>query len=170
MVTPRRRRRPSPSPKPRAIRVKGKALWKRRALNAAIGVFILVNFILLVSLVRHWAIKRQNRVVNALDNPVQLEVLNGCGVPGMADKFAVYLRDKGFDVVKTSNYRSFGVAQTLVIDRKGDLGRSRRAVKTLGIAEEQLIQESHESYVFDATVVIGTDYRLLPCWREVDHP
>jgi hypothetical protein len=88
----------------------------------------------------------------------------------MADRFAAYFRDKGFDVIKTSNYRSFGVAQTLVIDRKGDAGRSGRAAKALGIAEDRVIQESHESYGFDATVVIGTDYRLLPCWREVSRP
>jgi hypothetical protein len=170
MVTARRRRRPSPVPKPRAGKVKGKTFWKRRILNAAIGLFVLANFILLVSFARHWFVKHRDRVVDARDNPVQIEVLNGCGVPGMADRFAAYFRDKGFDVIKTSNYRSFGVAQTLVIDRKGDAGRSGRAAKALGIAEDRVIQESHESYGFDATVVIGTDYRLLPCWREVSRP
>ncbi len=40
---------------------------------------------------------------------VQLEVLNGCGTSGIADKFTDYLRKQNFDVVQIGNYISFDI-------------------------------------------------------------
>jgi hypothetical protein len=38
---------------------------------------------------------------------IQVEVLNGCGVTGVADRFTDFLRSEKFDVVKTDNYVTY---------------------------------------------------------------
>jgi hypothetical protein len=102
------------------------------------------------------------------DAPVQVEVLNGCGAPRIADKFTAYLRRKGFDVVKTGNYESYNVPKTLVIDRKGKVKEAARIVEALGLKKTEVISEIHEMYMVDATVVLGKDFRLLSSWKSLE--
>lgn len=100
--------------------------------------------------------------------PVQIEVLNGCGAPGIADKFTTYLRRKGFDVVKTGNYESFNVPKTLIIDRKGNVQLAARIGSALGLKKSEVIPEIHELYMVDVTVVLGKDFRLLSSWKSLE--
>jgi hypothetical protein len=100
--------------------------------------------------------------------PVQIEVLNGCGATGIADKFTAFLRQKGFDVVKTGNYESFNVPRTLVIDRKGNVRLAVRIGAALGLKKSEVISEIHDLYMVDATVVLGKDFRLLSSWKSLE--
>jgi hypothetical protein len=100
--------------------------------------------------------------------PVQIEVLNGCGAPGIADKFTAFLRRKGFDVVKTGNYESYNVPKTLVIDRKGKDRAAAKIGEALGLKKSEVISEIHDLYMVDATVVLGKDFRLLSSWRTME--
>ena len=57
---------------------------------------------------------------------IQIEVLNGCGKPGIAKIFESYLRQQGFDVVNTENYRimgkiSWNVSNSKVINQIGNI-------------------------------------------------
>ncbi|UCD37993.1 MAG: LytR C-terminal domain-containing protein, partial [Fidelibacterota bacterium] len=38
--------------------------------------------------------------IDLADNQTEIEILNGCGIPGVASKFTDYLRRKGYDVVR----------------------------------------------------------------------
>jgi hypothetical protein len=100
--------------------------------------------------------------------PVQIEVLNGCGAPKIADKFMSYLRGKGFDVVKTGNYENFNVPKTLVIDRKGNFKNAVRLANALGLKKTDVISEVHEMFMVEATVVLGKDFRTLACWKSME--
>jgi len=100
--------------------------------------------------------------------PIQIEVLNGCGVPKIADRFTVFLREKGFDVVKTANYDNFNVLKTLVIDRKGNAKNAARVAEVIGLKKSEVIQESHDMYMVDATVVLGRDFRSLSSWKSLE--
>ena len=57
--------------------------------------------------------KKQEKPKN-VQQLVQVEVLNGCGISGVGDKFTDIIRSKGFDVVKTGNYMSFDIDKTLI--------------------------------------------------------
>lgn len=92
---------------------------------------------------------------------IQLDVLNGCGAKGAGVKFTGFLRTSGFDVVEMKNYKTFNVAQTLVIDRIGDLAQARRVAAALGVAEKNVIQQINPDYFVDVSVVIGADYGSL---------
>ena len=93
--------------------------------------------------------------------PVQLEVLNGCGVNGIADNFTDYLRAANFDVVNIGNYRSFEVDFSLVIDRTGNIKNAFEIASKLGIGKNNIIQQVNKEYFLDVTLVIGKDYKRL---------
>lgn len=92
---------------------------------------------------------------------IQIEVLNGCGVAGVADKFTAYLRSNRFDVIQAGNYSSFDVDKSMVIDRIGNMANAEKAAAMLGIKKENIIQQINKNYFLDVTFVIGKDYNQL---------
>lgn len=92
---------------------------------------------------------------------IQVEVLNGCGVSGVGERFTDFLRNNGFDVVNMGNYISYDVNETLVIDRIGNMANAYKVAKTLGVKEESVIQQLNNDYFLDVSIVIGRDYYNL---------
>jgi len=89
---------------------------------------------------------------------IQAEVLNGCGVSGLADRFTDFLRNRNVDVVNSGNYFSFDVKETLVIDRIGNKANAYKIAELLGVKKKNVIQQLNEEYFLDVSVVIGKDY------------
>ncbi len=101
-------------------------------------------------------------VLPAASEIIQIEVLNGCGVSGVADRVTDYLRNKNFDVVYSDNYNSFDVDQTLFIDRTGNLANAKKVAGSLGnIRPENVYTTIYESDLLDVRVIIGKDYVKL---------
>ncbi len=92
---------------------------------------------------------------------IQIDVLNGCGVAGVATTFTNYLRLRGYDVVEIGNYRTFDVPESIIIDRIGNLENARKVAYALGIHESNVIQQINPDYFLDATLIIGKDYEKL---------
>ena len=92
---------------------------------------------------------------------IQLDVLNGCGVSGVAQRVTEYLRKRKFDVVQMSNYKSYDVVESLVIDRVGDMNTARKVAHALGIQDHNIITELNPDYYLHVSVVIGRDYQAL---------
>jgi hypothetical protein len=88
-------------------------------------------------------------------------VLNGCGVSGVAQKFTDFLRKRNYDVVQSSNYKTFDVQESIVIDRLGDLQAARRVAYALGVDEKNVVQLINTDYYLNVSVVIGHDYKKL---------
>jgi hypothetical protein len=99
----------------------------------------------------------------APDQRPQIEVLNGCGVSGIAARAQDYLREKGYDVVNVENARDFRYRRTLVIDRGGDVRIARALARDLGTSN--LIRQVRPDLVLQATVILGEDYRELEPYR-----
>jgi len=89
---------------------------------------------------------------------IQVEVLNGCGVSGIADKFMDILREKKFDVVNLGNYRSFDIYKTIVIDRSGKIKNAEYLAEVIGIDKWNVIQQKNKNYFLDVSLIIGKDY------------
>lgn len=92
---------------------------------------------------------------------IQVEVLNGCGVGGIADRFTDFLRNNKFDVVNIANYIRFDMDETLVIDRRGNKANAFSVANSLGIKKENVIQQLNDDYFLDVSIVIGRDYYTL---------
>lgn len=97
---------------------------------------------------------------------IQLDVLNGCGVNGVADRFTDFLRARDFDVVEIGNYQTNGkvnynIDETFVIDRIGNKANALKVAKALGIEKVKVIEQLNEDYFLDVSLVIGKDYYKL---------
>lgn len=135
-------------------------------LNAVIGFLGLLLFLLLVGLFTRLIYPRiENQ--RSRDNPeligqtIQLEVLNGCGVPGLANDFTSILRNNGFDVVETGNFENFDMQNTIVIARSFNSQNAQRIADALGVDQKHVFIEASEDFYLDATVIIGSDYKSL---------
>ena len=89
---------------------------------------------------------------------IQVEVLNGCGKKGIADKFTELLRKNNFDVVNTGNYKTFDVNYSIVIDRTGNLQNATKLADLLNIDRKNVIQQINKNYFLDVTLIVGKDY------------
>lgn len=92
---------------------------------------------------------------------IQVEVLNGCGVDGLAERITNYLRDKNIDVVSRGNFSHFDVPLTTVLDRVDNRERSLQIAKVLGLPESRLQIQKDSNLQLDATIVLGADYKKL---------
>ncbi len=97
---------------------------------------------------------------------IQAEVLNGCGVSGVADTFKDYLRAKKIDVISTANYSTFDVRETFIIDRIGNKNKALYVAELLGIKEKNVITRINKDYFLDMSIVIGKDYLKLKPLRK----
>lgn len=135
-------------------------------LNSVIGFLSLLLLLLLTALgtrIIYPRIENQRAgdTPELIGNIIQIEVLNGCGVTGLANRFTSVLRKNGFDVVETGNFDNFDMDETLVIARTFKHENAVRVAEALGINEENIIIEASDDFYLDATVVIGSDYQTL---------
>jgi hypothetical protein len=147
---------------------------KHYSVNAAIILFAVISLYLIYNIYLRATTPQSEFKTNVTDSvtrltkqptgtTLQIDVQNGCGVPGIADKFTDYLHAKGFDVVEKGNFSSSDIKTTMIIDRAGNMKNAKRVADALGISEKYVIQQMNNNYFLDATVVIGKDYEeLLP--------
>jgi len=129
-------------------------------LNVSIILLSLMVIYLLYSFINRAFINPP--IETTTDNRViQVDVLNGCGVPGVAIKFTDYLRSRGFDVLEMGNYKSFEVEETLVVDRSGKIEDAKKVASALGVDSKNIIQQVSKDSYLDCSVIIGKDYNNL---------
>ena len=97
---------------------------------------------------------------------VQIEILNGCGVNGIAKVFQSYLREHGFDVVNTENYVEeskirWDLPDLKIIDHTGDVEQAEELARILHIPANRIISEDDPNAIYDLSIVIGRDYKKL---------
>lgn len=97
--------------------------------------------------------------------PIQINVLNGCGVSGVGNTMTKFCRQASYDVVEMGNYKSFDVEESMVIDRSGKTEDAYRLASILGIKRNNVVQQFSNDHLVAASVVIGKDYRTLTPWK-----
>jgi len=100
-------------------------------------------------------------------NPVmdiQIEILNGCGEPGIAAKFSNLLRDIRVDVVRSENADHFDYDKTMLIQRNENIFGMKLVAEALGFDinnSNQVITAADPNLDVDITLVIGKDFRSI---------
>lgn len=135
-------------------------------LNTAIGFLGVLLLILIASLITRIVFPRieNQRVLEQSEfvtNIIQIEVLNGCGVSGMATRYTDKIREFGFDVVETGNFDHFNVEHSFILSRSGSLENAYRVAQAIGVKRERVIIEESSDFYLDVTLVIGADYENL---------
>lgn len=102
--------------------------------------------------------------ITPLEHKIQIEILNGCGVDGVAKIFQSILREQGFDVVNTENYTLNGklfwqVEKSFIIDQIGVAEYAKLVAKALGIPADNIENRENPAAIFEVSIVIGKDYK-----------
>ena len=92
---------------------------------------------------------------------IKIEVLNGCGVSGIADRLTEYLRANKVDVVNLGNYRSFDVEHSIIISRNQKTKNAQNIAALIGLDGNSIIEQINPDYLLDITFILGKDYRNL---------
>lgn len=92
------------------------------------------------------------------NQPIRIEVLNGTGESGLANRVAIALMRRGIDVVRTGNADSFSHQQSILIARKKN-PEIEQLSKILGCSST--IEQLKDHAVIDATLLLGADYKSL---------
>ena len=104
----------------------------------------------------------KNVYVEHPNQNIEVEVLNGCGVPYLAAQTTDYLRSKHFDVVFSGNARNQQYQHTLIILRNEKVESFIKIANSFDIDYTDIthIQVTpDESLCLDVTVILGADYR-----------
>jgi hypothetical protein len=96
-----------------------------------------------------------------VDSLIQIEVMNGCGVLGVADQLTEFLRSKNFDVIQTGNYYSYDIERTLIVDRNGNQNSAKLVADALGLADDVVISQVNKNYYLDVSVIVGKDFNNI---------
>jgi hypothetical protein len=101
----------------------------------------------------------------ARNQPIRIEVLNGTGESGLANRVALALMKRGIDVVRTGNADSFSHEKSILIAR-----RKNPEFKQLGriLGCNNTIEQLKDHSVIDATLLLGADYKSLRIGMEED--
>lgn len=122
------------------------------------AIIIYMSYSIYIKLAGNRHAKDDQLTEQVASDIIQAEVLNGSGVSGVADRFTDFLRNNNFDVVKAGNYIADDLNESLVIDRSGNMANAFKVAKSLGIKNENVIQQLNKDYFLDVSIIIGKDY------------
>ncbi len=95
---------------------------------------------------------------------IEVEILNGCGVPGLAGKISDYLRSQQMDVVRSENADHYNYDQTILILRNENSDGLKIIAKSFGIDikdENRIKHIPDDKLNVDITVIIGSDFATI---------
>lgn len=93
-----------------------------------------------------------------------IEVLNGCGVKGMAGSFSEFFRENKIDVLISDDANHYNYTNTLVISRTGNIQILSKVVSLLGFDikdKNHILNVPDSDSNVDLTVIIGSDYSSI---------
>tara|TARA_Y100000816_G_scaffold238282_1_gene184387 strand:+ start:292 stop:843 length:552 start_codon:yes stop_codon:yes gene_type:complete len=99
---------------------------------------------------------------------IDIEILNGCGEPGLAAKFSDLLRKQRIDVVRSENANHFDYENTILIQRTENVEGMKIVAKALNLDinnKNQVITLVDSDLDVDLTLIVGKDYRNIPAIR-----
>lgn len=109
-----------------------------------------------------------SKTVEAPEFIIRLQILNGCGVDGVANRAAkivpqlthLPLEVKVMDV---DDFDSYDVSESIIISRDQDLEASKLLARQLGLDDDKVIyQELENNYrSITATLVLGSDVETV---------
>ena len=104
----------------------------------------------------------KNVYVEHPNQNIEVEVLNGCGVPFLAAKTTDFLRSKHFDVVYSGNAKNLLYQHTMILQRNEKIESLKKIADSFGLElddSKHIIIVPDESLCLDVTVILGADYR-----------
>ncbi len=138
-----------------------------------IWTLVVVNGVLISSLVHRLIGETTPQgSVSLVENPITVEVQNGCGVAGIANQFAEIFKRSHCDVrlvgnAVVGNEPDFSYKKTVLIDRgKRKKSEIRELSRTLGLKKDRVLEIKNADYPTDVTLIVGADYDKLKAYKD----
>jgi len=101
---------------------------------------------------------------------IEVEILNGNGIPGLAAKTADFLRSKRIDVVRSENADHFNHEKTMLILRNENYDGLKYIATAMGLSPQdhsRIRIEPNENLDVDVTLILGKDYQSITPFRNL---
>lgn len=92
------------------------------------------------------------------EGPLQVEILNGCGIKNAADGVARMIKSPGLKIVRVDNADHFRYPKTRLRTSVGTPVAVEEILRSLGLSAEALEEKAPAPGEVDVTVVVGKDY------------
>ena len=96
---------------------------------------------------------------------IYVEVLNGCGIPGIAGQYTDYLRKKGFDVLFTGNADEMNYPETFVFVSDTSDAILNPLLEAMNFTKEQIEFHSSMDNHINYRIILGKDCNRLPVFE-----
>ena len=103
-------------------------------------------------------VSKLTEVSGAIPSIGRIQILNGCGADGVANKAGDFLRAKGFDVKSKGNAPTSNYPFTLIVSRKKDMSIAKQVAEALGAESDKVILMRNGDETYDVTVFVGSDF------------
>lgn len=99
-------------------------------------------------------------ITRNIEHVISFEVLNGCGVSGVAAKFATRLENAGYKSTEVGNFDNFDMPQTIIFDRKSQNRLyGLKVAELLGLPATSVAYQTKAGSKVDVSVILGKDYQ-----------
>lgn len=139
--------------------------------NKYLEIIIVITFIVVLIYVGSMTVRITTGVSKTIESSthtVRLQILNGCGSPGLAGNTADLLADYKDDeleikIVDTDNFEVRKVAESFVISRLEDKTAAKKLAEKISLDPSRVIYKSLENNYrhVTATLVLGEDHKKV---------
>jgi len=141
---------------------------KIKPSTVAIYLLVFVNSVLIFSSAHKLFRKAVDVSIPATEEaPLRIEVLNGCGVSNVANKFSNTLTYNNYQVVGAANADHFNYEHTILIDLGSEKDKAIEQLrKDIGIGKNDvyLLREDSDA---DVRIIIGKDFQSLKIFEAI---
>ena len=99
--------------------------------------------------------------IEPVKQKLQLEILNGCGVDGIASRATDYCRLKGLDVIYNGNFKNYSVTESYIIGWIEDQSELESIARIMGIEFSKISLQKDNNKQLAASIILGADYQKL---------
>lgn len=96
-----------------------------------------------------------------------IEVLNGCGIPGMAGKYTDYLRKKGFDVIYTGNADKMNYPETFVFANDTSEAKLNPLLTAMNFQKDRIEYNSAMDSHINYRIILGKDCNRITVFETI---
>ena len=104
----------------------------------------------------------------------EIEILNGCGISGIAELYTNFLRSSKYDIISTDNAKdehgkiNFDYKNCkIIVNNKKKLRAAYQLSLKLGINKKH-IKKNYANGIWDITLIIGQDYNKLNSFKKIN--
>ena len=98
---------------------------------------------------------------------ISIQVLNGSGEKGIAERFSKFLHNSGHDVVLRGNADHFSYKNSEIIIRNSNKFAAENIANLLGINQNKISTQKDKLLLCDITLILGKDFDELKSFSDV---